>query len=55
MVKNGESKKSYNSREGLGIVEMSKMALYRPWAFSLMIVLIKCHMYGLAKKMLGVQ
>ena len=55
MVKNGESKKAYNIREGLGMYEMVKMALYRPWAFFLMAFLIKCHMYGLVKKMLGVQ
>ena len=62
MIQSKENKKTPNNREGLpagrqglGMVEMVKMALYRPWAFYFTVLMIKCHMYGVAKRMLGIQ
>jgi len=42
------------NRDGLGLYELARLALTHPVYFSLLLLMIKGHMYPLAKKFLGI-
>jgi len=43
------------NRDGLGAYEMLKIAFYHRFVFYLIMIALKCHMYGMVKKILGVR
>ena len=46
--------KNGGNRDGLGVYEMAKMALVHPIYFALILLAIKAHLGGLARRMLGI-
>lgn len=46
--------KNGGNREGLGVYEMAKMALVHPIYFAFLMLAIRAHLTGLAKRMLGI-
>ena len=46
--------KNGGNKDGLGAYEMAKMALVHPIYFTFLLLMLKAHLNGLVKRMLGI-